>query len=116
MRINIKIISVLFLITTLFSVESDSLSTIKKNPEFAKKISFIPGAGQFYNEDYLKGAMVITSEIYTLTMANKYSSNIVKRNNFIWWSLGIYIFSLIDAYVDAELSTFPDENTIKQEE
>ena len=116
MRVDVKVISFLFLITNLFSVESDSLSTIKKNPEFAKKISFIPGAGQLYNEDYLKGAIVIASEIYTLTMANKYSSSIVKRNNFIWWSLSIYIFSLVDAYVDAELSTFPDENTINQKE
>ena len=116
MRIYIKTLSVLFLLSYLFSVESDSLSIIKKNPDFAKKISFIPGAGQFYNEDYLKGAFVIASEIYTLTMANKYSSNIVKRNNFIWWSLGIYILSLVDAYVDAELSTFPDENKVKEKE
>ena len=116
MRNDIKILLILFLVTTLFSAESDALSIIEKDPDFAKKISFIPSAGQFYNEDYLKGAIVLGSEIYTLSMANKYSSNIVKRNNFIWWSLGIYIFSLIEAYVDAELSTFPDENTVKDKE
>lgn len=31
-----------------------------------------------------------------------------KRNKRIWWSVGIYIMTMLDAYVDAHLSDFPE--------
>ena len=119
MEKKIIITGLFFMLSALFS---NSLDTLKlkeesayKDPEFAKKIAFIPGAGQFYNEDYLKGSLIIVSEFYTLAMADKFSSNIIKRNSFIWWSLGIYILNIIDAYIDAELSSFPNEEHIIEE-
>ena len=33
--------------------------------------------------------------------------NIKMRNKFGWWFLGFYVTSIIDSYVDGELSTFP---------
>ena len=30
-----------------------------------------------------------------------------KRNKRIWWSVGIYVITMLDAYVDAHLSDFP---------
>ena len=33
--------------------------------------------------------------------------NIKMRNKFGWWFLGFYVSSMIDSYIDAELSTFP---------
>ena len=98
-----------FILSKSLSVEEKTDSTVIKNPDIVKKISFIPGAGQFYNEDYLKGSLFFLSEIYSIYMANKFSSNINKRNNFIWWAIGIYILNIADAYIDAELSSFPDE-------
>jgi len=83
-----------------------------KDPEIAKKLSFIPGAGQFYNEDYLKGLFFLSSEIYSVSMIDKFAYNITKRNSFIWWAIGLYILNVLDAYIDAELSSFPDEENI----
>ena len=34
---------------------------------------------------------------------------IANRNTYFWWIAGLYIMSIIDAYVDAHLSTFPIE-------
>ena len=120
MSICANVIKLLLIGSLLLSGVEDTLGInngiAERDSDFVKKISFIPGAGQFYNEDYLKGSLVIASEIYTLSMANKFSSNLVKRNNFIWWSLGIYILSIIDAYVDAELSSFPEEENISNRE
>jgi hypothetical protein len=31
-----------------------------------------------------------------------------KRNKRMWWSVGVYIISMLDAYVDAHLSDFPE--------
>ncbi len=33
--------------------------------------------------------------------------NMKMRNKFGWWFLGFYVSSMIDSYIDAELSTFP---------
>jgi hypothetical protein len=33
-----------------------------------------------------------------------------KRNKYLWWSLGIHLVGILDAYVDAHLVNFPDEN------
>jgi TM2 domain-containing membrane protein YozV len=33
-----------------------------------------------------------------------------KRNKYAWWSLGFYLVCMLDAYVDAHLYYFPDEN------
>ena len=51
-------------------------------------------------------------------MANKFSDDINKRNSFIWWAIAIYILNITDAYIDAELSSFPNEENeldIKEE-
>ena len=31
------------------------------------------------------------------------------RNTYAWWIIGIYFWSILDAYVDAQLSTFPNK-------
>ena len=89
-----------------------------KSSKTAKKLSFFPGAGQLYNGDYLKGLILFTSEAYSIYKANVLSKpidgiiNASKRNTFIWWSIGIYIYSVIDAHIEAELSSFPDEDNL----
>jgi len=32
-----------------------------------------------------------------------------KRNKYIWWSIGVYLFNILDAYVTAELYYFPED-------
>ena len=117
-QLIILFISSSLIFSESFSVEEKSDSLIVKDPDIAKKISFIPGAGQFYNEDYLKGSLFFLSEIYSIYMANKFSGDINKRNSFIWWAIAIYILNITDAYIDAELSSFPNEGNeldIKEE-
>ena len=90
----------------------------KKNTETAKKLSFFPGAGQVYNGDYLKGLIIFTSEAYSVYQVVNFSKpvegiiNVAKRNSFIWWAIGIYVYSIIDAHVESELSSFPDKNNL----
>ena len=35
-------------------------------------------------------------------------NDIINRNKAAWWFLGFYISSIIDSYIDAEFSAFPD--------
>ena len=90
----------------------------KKNTETAKKLSFFPGAGQVYNGEYLKGLILFASEAYSVYQVVNFSKpvegiiNVAKRNSFIWWALGIYVYSIIDAHVESELSSFPDKDNL----
>ena len=83
----------------------------RNNENFIKKVSFIPGAGQFYNGKYLKSAFFGLSQLYFLS---KFSSltNVAARNNHAWAALITYILNVIDAHVDLELSSFPTENDL----
>ena len=89
--------------------EGDSIK--KKNPAIAWKLSIIPGLGQIYNEAHcFKTFAIIFSEIHLLSQIGKYSHLIKTRNRFTWWFVAIYFMNIIDAYVDAELTTFPKKN------
>ena len=77
-----------------------------KKSSLAWKLSIVPGLGQFYNQEYLKGIFIFSSEAALLRNISLHSANIAMRNSLIWWALGIYVYNIIDAYVDAELSTF----------
>ena len=95
----------------MFSQEAviDSLNV--KNPSIAWKLAFIPSAGQFYNEDYYKVAGFWLMEGYAFYKFDGYrkEDKLAKRNTYAWWVVGLYIMSIVDAYVDAHLSTFPTE-------
>ena len=54
----------------------------------------------------------MVSQSYCLSQVYYYDQlpgveNIKKRNDFAWWFLGFYVSSIIDSYIDAELSSFP---------
>ena len=102
---------------------SISLSNEKEEKsDIAKKLAYLPGAGQVYNKEYLKGFVLFASELYSIFQIDKFSKpvagviNISKRNTFIWWAIGIYVYSVIDAHVESELSSFPDEDNVLNEE
>ena len=99
-------------------------STLIKNPRQAFLFSLVPGGGQFYNQKYIKGSLVMgletlafyswlenskiyknyDSDIYSLRQ-NRY---LEKRNKYAWWVIFLYFYSMIDAMVDAHLSPFDD--------
>ncbi len=73
------------------------------------KLALIPSAGQIYNKDYHKVAGFWLLESYSISKFDYYSKQdkLGNRNTYAWWIIGLYIMSIIDAYVDAHLSTFP---------
>ena len=84
-------------------------STKIKNPSIAWKMAFIPGMGQMYNKKWVKSLILLSSEYYVIDKYKylKKTGNITKRNTYAWWIIGIYIYGILDAYVDAHLSSFP---------
>lgn len=99
-------------------------STLIKNPRQAFLFSLVPGGGQFYNQKYIKGSLVMgletlalyswleNSKIYKNYDSEKYSLRknryLEKRNKYAWWVIFLYFYSMIDAMVDAHLSPFDD--------
>ncbi len=106
------------LIGSLLSQETYIDSTNIKNPSTAWKLGFIPGLGQVYNGKWIKSGILITSQLYAMDnyIRLKEEGNITKRNTYAWWVLGLYFYGILDAYVDAHLSSFPKKyNNIDKE-
>ena len=111
----------LFLLTSLFGDSLDVDSTKIRNPKIAWKLSFIPGLGQVYNGKFLKSSCFILGQTYAYYKRKQYieSGEVGKRNTYGWWIFGLYVWGILDAYVDAQLSTFPLEsssNTVNKKE
>ena len=84
-------------------------STKVKDPSLAWKMAFVPGLGQLYNEKYFKFIGLLSAEFYAVNRFNnlRKNGNITKRNTYGWWVMGLYFYGILDAYVDAHLSSFP---------
>ena len=111
---NLFIVSGLVLFFSVNVLNGEPVDTLKiKSPAEAAKYALIfPGGGQFYNENYLKGGILIGLEIYSLIKFNDYrldvkrdniSSAISKRNKSLWWSFFIYFYGFMDAIVESHL-------------
>ena len=102
----------------LLSEEAIIDSSKVKDPSFAWKIGFIPSAGQIYNGDYHKAIGFWLLESYSISKFNAYNkqgNKLGNRNTYAWWIAGIYIMSILDAYIDAQLSTFPIKTEMKDQ-
>ena len=106
-----KLFLIIFFVSISFSYELVD-STKVKNPQLAWKYALIPGLGQIYNDQYIKSVLFVSAKGYSMHKINEYSDSgrIGNRNTYVWWLFGIYILSIIDAYVEAHLSTFPNKN------
>ena len=106
-----------FLFSFSFSNIMEIDSTLIRDSKKALMWSLIPIAsqGQIYNQKYLKSLLFISAQSYSLYNVYHYNQSnnldsIKKRNKNAWWFLSIYFMSIIDSYVDAELSSFPRRN------
>ena len=114
----------------LSAQDTTATAEISSDPGKAFWASIIPGGGQIYNKTWTRAAIVIGAEIYYATQFqinrdkyNNYNSGmrlaqgryLEKRNKYAWWIAFVYIMGMMDAYVEAHLSSFPTE-TIDQAE
>jgi len=84
-----------------------------------------PGWGQFYTKHYIKGGLILCLEsglivsaliedkkaqdVY-LTGYEEYLERMDRRNGYIWWTVGVVAYSMLDAYVDAHLFNFDEDD------
>ena len=101
-----------------FRSESEQI----KDPKIAMKRSLIfPGVGQLYNDQKIKGSILIAGELFALWSfnenKNKYDNYdgseshsrdyyLRKRNRFAWIAVGLYFYGMLDAVVEAHLDNF----------
>ena len=103
-------IVVLFAFSICTSQESEYIDSTKvRNPGLAWKLGVIPGMGQIYNGEYLKAIGFIGTEYFAISQFIELENNnrIGLRNTYGWWIFGLFVWNMLDAYVDAQLSTFP---------
>ena len=124
------------------SLENDSseVSTCKeipviisRNPRTALlRSAVLPGWGQFYNDEPLKGIIFGTLELGLLSwlIAEHFASEEARINNddaayqihrqrrldLIWYTSAAWLFGMLDAYVDAYLFSFSTENEVFERE
>ena len=103
-------IVILFTLSIAISQDEGYIdSTMIRNPKIAWKLGLIPGLGQLYNGKYLKAVGFIAAEYFAVSNYKTYNKDnrIRRRNTYAWWVFGLYVWNILDAYVDAHLSTFP---------
>jgi hypothetical protein len=84
-------------------------STKVRNPGLAWKLGVIPGMGQWYNGKYIKAIGFMSAEYFAVSRLIELNieNRIGLRNTYSWWVFGLFVWNMLDAYVDAHLSTFP---------
>ena len=105
------------------TTKTDSTATAVrtvKSPRTAVKRALIPGWGQFYNDQIVKGIIVIAGQATLIGLAIHYDQKskdfpsgssekerfVDDRNLTFWLMGGLTLLSMVDAYIDAQLYDF----------
>lgn len=131
MKKYLLIIVLIICCRSLVASEPDTLSFVQgkmKSPFVAISLSaLVPGGGQLYNEKWLKSGIFMGAELalggiayyHYYNHANGISTSLFPNadpletaKQFTWFFAAVYVYSLMDAYVDAHLSNFPNEKLI----
>jgi len=79
----------------------------------------IPGAGQFYTGNPLKGVLIGGAElalagitVYEYRYGNNGQGNTDLGNTFLWWTGFAWAFSMADAYVSASMYGYKEEQRL----
>lgn len=114
-------VALICVVLSLLSAQESDSSAVKNPGTAARRALIFPGAGQIYTEHYLKAGLIAGLELIAAWRFNanrlsyrNYTSEaplpkhryLEKRNKYAWWVGFIYIYGLLDAVVDAHLSTF----------
>ena len=94
-----------------WSAESqpDSLSLDRRVRGAVLRSIALPGWGQFYNGKRLKGSIIATTEVasavaWVVRRKQIKDRGTQERNLYLFSTIGIALYSVADAYVDAHLS------------
>lgn len=82
--------------------------SVQKSPQIAVALSFVPGGGQWYNGYPLKASILFGVGAGLATWRLQERAPAIKEK-LSWWLVGLYIYNLIDAYVDAHLVGFTQQ-------
>lgn len=95
-------------------------------PRTALLLGIIPGGGQVYNRAWIKALIVVAAESYYVhqfqlnrdrfnnfddTLPLSQGRYLEKRNKYAWWVALVYLWGMLDAYVDAHLAGFPPDTS-----
>lgn len=120
---NFRLAVALVLLGSAITAQAPDSTQVKaKDPRQAAYWSLIyPGTGQVYNGKWLKALLLGTLEGIAIYQWNEnrkfyrhYSTDfplprhryLEKRNKYAWWMGFLYVYGLLDAVVDAHLSTY----------
>ena len=126
----IKSVLILVFLNISLCQDLDSLQINElKNPDIALFLSLlplmnladqnevvtIPSFGQLYNKKPLKAFILSALKSYWLIdyEKSKKNNNISDRNRSLWWLFGLILYGAIDAYTDAHLDEFSNNNILK---
>ena len=79
--------------------------------KFNWKTNLIPVVGQIKNKKYLKAGILAGAQFYAtkqFVFHNK-EKQIAKRNTYAWWIVLLYLYGILDAYVDYNFKNFPKQ-------
>ena len=113
--------------------DPDINSVVRKNPSTAiLRSTILPGWGQFYNDEPFKGLLFGTVELGLLSWLiaehvasedarnsndeSAYQLHRQRRLDLIWYTSAVWLFGMLDAYVDAYLYSFSTENETFEKE
>lgn len=100
----------------------------QKSPPLAILLSAVfPGGGQFYTENYLKGVVIGSAQasLTYLVIQEHYEAQGAKggdsteseahrarRDRWLWWTAGVWVFSMADAYTSAHMWRFREQQSL----
>jgi hypothetical protein len=135
-----KIMILISFLTAFPLIAQESDSTLQKSPsKAASRALLFPGGGQFYNDQKIKGILLLGAALGAgflyIESSSKYKNYegidmsekakyLKLRNKYGWWVGFVYIYGLLDAIVEAHLHPFRDvmsediekTNTMKKEQ
>ena len=87
--------------------ESETVSELNALPF----LGYVPAMGQLHNKKPLKAISITALRAYWISKykESENTGSISDRNRSLWWLIALLIYGSIDAYVDAELDSFPKD-------
>ena len=117
-RFLYSLLTLMVMINFFYANEVDTLllKEYNNNKDFWKMSLFpsfnMASVGQLDNNKPIKALTLSALKYYWVSefkVANK-AMNLSNRSRAFWWFLFLYFYTIIDASIDSEMESFPDEN------